>query len=365
MLSSFILKVETDNLKKQDNYNTVYKDFAAKSKLEPEEGGFKNQEEANKFLMDGLFDIDPKLARELEKEYKTHELAGITHEGTVLKQKAMLAMQKGGVDGLAKEIDEMNGVDVMVKVTRDGDIVTLDEVTPDGKYIRTIASGDEKTGEFMKNLDMTLDPANMMATAKDYYDTLKAQADVAYTEASTEYKKQQTQGLINTKAEFDKDDFFIKMLIENPEDKMAWMGLVGMDMSIQEIEEAIVERKSLNALDNASNGDGSNGDGSNDALTVELDAEEKELNNAQAIVERHDQGVIKEGIGGSTVAIDNARDVVESNTYDGLTAQIVALEAEIKALGEGRQTLGKGKLRKEKEELKAKKEEQRYMLQEE
>jgi len=51
------------------------------------------------------------------------------------------------------------------------------------------------------------------------------------------------------------------LLMENPEDTMAWAGLVGMDLSMEEIEDKVIERRSLNALDSASGGDGGgNGD---------------------------------------------------------------------------------------------------------
>ena len=262
------LSVEKQGLEAKQAFNQVYADHAAQSKLSYEEGGFKNQEEANKSLMDALAKVPggPALVRELETEYRTHELAGITHQGTALKQKSMLALQKGGIDGLAKEIDEMNGVDKKVRVDRKGSgantVVTLTEVDADGRTIRIIATGNEKNGEFMKNLDMALDPANMMETAKEYYDVLKKQADVAYTEASTEHKKQETEGLKSAKTKFDKEDFFVKLLMENPEDTMAWAGLVGMDLSMEEIEEKVLERTALKALDNASGGDGGDdGDG--------------------------------------------------------------------------------------------------------
>ena len=261
------LQVEEQELKAKQAFNQVYADHAAKSKLEPEEGGFSNQKEANKALMDALVGVPggDALVRDLENDYRTHELAGIIHQGTVLKQKTDLALQKGGIDGLAEEIDKMNGIDKDIRVDRKGSgvdtVVTLTEVDPDGRTLRVIATGKEKNadgspGDFYKNLDMALDPANMMETAKEYYDILKVQADTAYTKAAKEHKEQETKGLKNAKAEFDKEDFFIRLLMENPEDTMAWAGLVGMDLSMGEIEEKVIERRSLIALDSASGGDG-------------------------------------------------------------------------------------------------------------
>jgi len=364
------LEVEKQGLEAKFKFNKVYADHAEKSKLSPEEGGFKTQEEANKALMDALVGVPggAALVRELETEYQTHEIAGITHQGTVLKQKAMLALQKGGIDRLAEEIDEMNGVDVMVKVTRKDGVVTLNEIDADGRVLRTIATGNEKNGEFYKNLDMALDPSNMMETAKAYYDTLKVQADTAYTKAAEAHKKQETEGLKSAKAEFKKDDFFINMLIENPDDSMAWAGLVGMDLSMEEIEEKIIERKSLIALDNAGNDDNidnNKGLKENDNLTVEFDAEDQAINDAQATVERHSDGVIKEGLGGNTTVLDNAKALVESNTYEGLTKQIADLETRIKALDNGPQTLAKEKQREELKKEKAKKIKQRQEIKEE
>jgi hypothetical protein len=363
------LQVEEQELKSKQAYNQVYSEYAKRAQLEPgTEGAFKTQEEANAFLLDGLNKIDPELAMELTRKYETNEIAGITHQGTVLKQKAMLALQKGGIDRLAEEIDEMNGVDVMVKVTRKDGVVTLNEIDADGRVLRTIATGNEKNGEFYKNLDMALDPANMMETAKAYYDTLKVQADTAYTKAAEAHKKQETKGLKSAKAEFKKDDFFIKLLIENPDDSMAWAGLVGMDLSMEEIEEKIIERKSLIALDNAGNGnniDTDKGLKENDNLTVEFDAEDQAINDAQAIVERHSEGVLKEGLGGNTTVLDNAKALIESNTYEGLTKQIADLETRIKALDNGPQTLAKEKQREELKKEKAKKIKQRQEIKEE
>lgn len=363
------LQVEEQELKSKQAYNQVYSEYAKRAQLEPgTEGAFETQEEANAFLLDGLNKIDPELAMELTRKYETNEIAGITHQGTVLKQKAMLALQKGGIDRLAEEIDEMNGVDVMVKVTRKDGVVTLNEIDADGRVLRTIATGNEKNGEFYKNLDMALDPANMMETAKAYYDTLKVQADTAYTKAAEAHKKQETKGLKSAKAEFKKDDFFIKLLIENPDDSMAWAGLVGMDLSMEEIEEKIIERKSLIALDNAGNGnniDTDKGLKENDNLTVEFDAEDQAINDAQAIVERHSEGVLKEGLGGNTTVLDNAKALIESNTYEGLTKQIADLETRIKALDNGPQTLAKEKQREELKKEKAKKIKQRQEIKEE
>ena len=328
------LEVEEQELKSKQAYNQVYATYAERAALEPgTEGAFETQEDANAFLLDGLSRIDPELAMELTRKYETNEIAGITHQGTVLKQKSMLALQKGGIDGLAKEIDEMNGVDVMVKVTRDGNVVTLDEVTPDGKYIRTIASGDETTGEFMKNLDMSLDPANMMDTAKDYYDTLKKQADLAYTEASTKKIEEETKGLQNVTKELKKDAFFIQMLVDNPNDTMAWAGLVGMDLSMEEIEEKVIERTTLNALDNAGNGDNideTKGLVENGDVVTQVDQGDAELIAAEELVQNKGLGDGKQGSHPvSEKKMKEAEALIEANTPANLNARIKVINAEL------------------------------------
>jgi hypothetical protein len=228
------LDVETQTLQKQKDYNTVYESYAERAAIpEGQEGAFTSQKEANAFLLDGLNKIDPDLAMDLQRKYKTDEIANITLESTLLRKQALSALGTGGLEGLAKAIDDTNGVN---NVSHDTDkktgVITLTEVDPEGNDVRVIATGKDLT-EFTVNLEMSLDPATMMASAKAYHDDNKTQAE-------TEYYKQQTAGLKAGKP-LTKDQWAIARLEKNPKDTFAWSLLLGDGYDMETIEAYAVD----------------------------------------------------------------------------------------------------------------------------
>tara|TARA_R110002074_G_scaffold370252_1_gene545097 strand:- start:2349 stop:4340 length:1992 start_codon:yes stop_codon:yes gene_type:complete len=243
---------EATELKNTQEFNSAYKDFAAKAALGDAEGGFKSQEEANNYLLTNLSKISPEyavLAMELQQKYRKNEIQSINDQGTLLKSKAMEAMAKGGPDAVREIVDEMNGINNVKVVTKDG-IVTMTEITPEGKFVRTIAEGKEGA-EFTTNLDMALDPANMMATSKAYHDANKTEAEADYYIAKAAAEK---KGKALTK-----DQWAIQRITDNPNDALGYAMLLGEGYDLERINQYVTDSD----LDSNSKGNG-DGDGGGD-----------------------------------------------------------------------------------------------------
>ena len=241
-------EIKGQELKKKDAYNKVYSSYAEKAKLGKDEGGFQSAEEANQYVIDGVFDLDPALGRELENNYKAGELQHIIGESALMKNKVMVALREGGVDAVKTIVDEMNGINNVKVETKDG-IITMTEITPDGKFVREIASGAEGE-EFQTNLDMFLDPANMTETSKAYHDNNLLEAQAEYYKAQTAAK--------GVKDPLTKDQWAIKRLASNPNDRLAFAILLGENYTAEDIAgmgiDADIDTKSTNG-----NGGGDSG----------------------------------------------------------------------------------------------------------
>ena len=239
---------EATELKNTQDFNNAYKDFAAKAALGDKEGGFKSQEEANNYLLTNLSKISPEyavLAMDLQQKYSKHEIQNINDQGTLLKSKAMEAMAKGGPDAVREIVDEMNGINNVKVVTKDG-IVTMTEVTPDGNFVRTIATGKEGA-EFTTNLDMALDPANMMATSKAYHDANKTEAEADYYREMAKAK--------GIKTPLTKDQWAIQRITKNPNDTLGYAMLLGEGYDLESIA-SLVTDSDVDAASDAANQNG-------------------------------------------------------------------------------------------------------------
>tara|TARA_R100000951_G_scaffold113175_1_gene114687 strand:+ start:610 stop:2625 length:2016 start_codon:yes stop_codon:yes gene_type:complete len=244
---------ELTELQNTQDFNNAYKDFAAKAALGDKEGGFASQEEANNYLLTNLSKISPEyavLAMELQQKYSKHEIQNINDQGALLKSKAMQAMAKGGPDAVREIVDEMNGINNVKVETKDG-IVTMTEVTPDGKFVRTIATGKEGA-EFTTNLDMALDPANMMATSKAYHDANKTAAEADYYNEMAKAK--------GVKTPLTKDQWAIQRITKNPNDTLGYAMLLGEGYDLQSIASLVTDSD----VDGASNAANQNGNGDPD-----------------------------------------------------------------------------------------------------
>ena len=216
-------------------------------------GEFADDKAAQDWMVDKMFNINPTLALEMRDNYNSHELAVITHSSTMFKTKAMDAYTKGGVQGLSEAINNLNGVDdtrfEIDEESGDATIWAVDSET--GKDIRKIVTGNPKPGgTFEMNLQQVLDPAASMEISKAYHDDLKVQADILLKEAEAEYTKEmaakvKAEGIAagKEKKEFNKEDFLIRLLIDDPENQLAWQGLVGMDLTAEEVNEMILQEK--------------------------------------------------------------------------------------------------------------------------
>ena len=228
--------------------NDVMADFSKRAKA----GEFKDDQAAQDWIVGQMGDINPSLALDLKDNYNSHEMAALTHSSTMFKASAMDAYTKGGVEGLSDAIDKLNGVDnTEIEYNDKNDDVTIwavDDSEPP-KRLRKIVSGTPG-GTFDMNLQQILDPAGAMEVSKAYHDDLKAQADILYVEAETAYKKSlglkadaEAKAAGNTKVEFKKDDFFIRLLMEDENNVLAWQGLVGEDLSQEQIQTKLREEK--------------------------------------------------------------------------------------------------------------------------
>lgn len=316
---------ELTELKNTQDFNNVYKDYAAKAALGNGEGGFKTQEEANNYLLSNLSKISPEyavLAMDLQSKYSKHEIQGINDQGVLLKSKAMQAMATGGPDAVREIVDEMNGINNVKVVIKDG-IVTMTEITPKGQFVRTIATGAEGA-EFTTNLDIALDPANMMATSKAYHDANKSEAEAAYYKAKTAAEE---KGNALTK-----DQWAIQRITKNPDDILGYALLLGEGFDPQVISDYVLESD----LDDKSKGtnDGGIGSGSGEPdPEVEIEAEPL----SQVEIDRQTLSSLEKGVRKDAIQTKNKKKETEerlqsNTTSTGIKDQISTLEEEIQAL---------------------------------
>ena len=225
--------------------NDMMTDFSKRAKA----GEFKDDQAAQDWLVGQMGDINPSLALELKDNYNSHEMAALTHSSTMFKASAEQAYQQGGVEGLSDAINKLNGVDdTEIEYNDKNDDVTIWAVDPKTKKrLRKIVSGTPG-GTFDMNLQQVLDPAGAMTISKAYHDDLAAQVGVLLKEAEVDYTKEMTakvkaEGIAagNKKVDFNKEDFLIRLLMDDPENTLAWQGLVGENLSSEEIEEKILQ----------------------------------------------------------------------------------------------------------------------------
>ena len=307
-------------------------------------GTFADDQAAQDWMVKEMFNINPTLAVDMRDNYNSHELAVITHSSTMFKTKAEEAYQKGGVEGLSTAIDNLNGVDdTEIEYNDKNDDVTIWAVDPKTKKrLRKIVSGTPG-GTFDMNLQQMLDPASAMEISKAYHDDLTSQVNVLLKEAEVDYTKEMTakakaEGIAagNKKVDFNKEDFLIRMLMDDPENELAWQGLVGMDLTAEEVQNMLRQEKMREGekpkvetgttTDDTKDGvvyKGS-GDGETSEKTSKTDTSKSyasTLKEAQANVAAYTAG--------SENRKEAEAELAKLTTVDGLTALIEQLNTEI------------------------------------
>ena len=240
-------EITLQELAQKEAYNDVYAEYAKKAKA----GEFKTQEDANNFLLQGLNKLNPELAMDLQQNYNKHEIQNITDQGVILKDRAMLALAEGGLDGLRQSIDDTNGINGVEIIKKDG-VITLNEVNRNGKKVRQIATGKGMT-EFTANLKMSLDPATMMETAKSYMDLNKSEAEAMYQESLSKWYDQKTKGLQQGDAPSTKAEWAIARLLKTPNDPIGLAALLGENMSHTEIAALVTDAGVVQVVDDEQN----------------------------------------------------------------------------------------------------------------
>ena len=320
-----------------------FRDLAANDTFVDADGNADNKA-AKDWIVGKLHDINPVLADDMQENYNSNEVAVITHSSTMFKTKAMDAYQKGGVEGLSTAINNLNGVDdtrfEIDPESGEATIWAVDSKTK--KDIRKIVTGTPG-GTFDMNLQQMLDPAASMEISKAYHDDLKVQADIMLKEAETNYtnemaEKAKAEGIAagKEKKEFDKEDFLIRLLIEDPENELAWQGLVGIDLTAEEIQDKLRQEKmregekpkaqnlddGLSSEDNATpDPDPEDDEGDTDVVVDTSKSYANSLKEAKANV-----AAFKEG---STQRKEAEARLAELTTVEGLTALIERLTSEI------------------------------------
>lgn len=321
-----------------------FRDLAANNTFVDADGNADNQA-AKDWIVGKLHDINPVLADDMQENYNSNEVAVITHSSTMFKTKAMDAYQRGGVQGLSEAINNLNGVDdtrfEIDPESGDATIWAVDSET--GKDIRKIVTGTPG-GTFDMNLQQMLDPAASMEISKAYHDDLKVQADIMLKEAETNYtnemaEKAKAEGIAagKEKKEFDKEDFLIRLLIEDSENQLAWQGLVGMDLTAEEVNDMILQEK-MRVADKPKAENLDDGLSSEDNATPDPDPEdETETKSVVASGSLQDQisqlnSKINSFAANSQESKAAQAELAKLNTVEGLTESIAALQKEIDAL---------------------------------
>ena len=232
-------RVSIDASKQKIAVNEVMKTFRDMAKRNE----FADDQAAQDWLVDNIGNIDRDLALDMRDNYNAHQVAAITHQSTMFKTSAMAAYASGGVEGLSTAIDNLNGVnDTFVEYhDKNENKVTIWAIDPKTKKrLNKIVSGTlGEGGDFDMNLQKVLDPASSMAISKSYHDELLVQAETAYKEALAKEAERKGIAAKNAKAEFKKDDFLIRLLMKDPNNQLAWNGLVGENMTSTQIKEEL------------------------------------------------------------------------------------------------------------------------------
>ena len=251
--STFETNVDDNNTTKLENkvkrnaaetkilVNDAMVNFRNKAAKAPHLGGFKDDEAARDFLIDSMGKIDIGLADDLKENYNTAEITNLSNQSLILKKRALDAFAQGGIDKLSQTIDDTNGVN-NTKVVTDGDYMSIHEYDTDGNFVRIIAEGNSPE-EFNKNLMVSLDPATMMETSKAYMDLAKSDADTQYTLAMAEKATQEGISSKNARKKYTKEDWAVELLMKNPDDPIGLAALLGMEMSPEEINIMVADRK--------------------------------------------------------------------------------------------------------------------------
>lgn len=350
-----------------------FRDLAANDTFVDADGNADNKA-AKDWIVGKLHDINPVLADDMQENYNSNEVAVITHSSTMFKTKAMDAYQKGGVEGLSTAINNLNGVDdTRFEIDPESGEATIWAVDSEtGKDIRKIVTGNPKPGgTFEMNLQQVLDPAAAMDISKAYHDDLKVQADIMLKEAETNYtnemaEKAKAEGIAagKEKKEFDKEDFLIRLLIEDPENELAWQGLVGIDLTAEEIQDKLRQEKmregekpkAQNLDDGLSSEDNAtpDPDPEDDEVVAEIpkDSYEATLASAQKLVAA---GPPAEGLAPAAYERYNeAVQLIESlSNAENVQSEIDKVQASINETLQGPQRTAKKNKRKELEAKKA------------
>ena len=323
--------------------NDVMADFSKRAKageFTDADGNTDNQA-AQDWIVGQMGDINPSLALDLKTNYNSHEMAALTHSSTMFKASAMDAYTKGGVEGLSDAIDKLNGVDnTEIEYNDKNDDVTIwavDDSEPP-KRLRKIVSGTPG-GTFDMNLQQILDPAGAMTISKAYHDDLAAQVGVLLKEAEVDYTKEMTakikaEGVAagNKKVDFNKEDFLIRLLMEDPQNTLAWQGLVGEDLSQEQIEEMILQ-ETMRVKENPGVDTGATTDDTKDGVVYK--SSDAEVKKVKAETGSLDDQILKLNTKinsfrpDSPVSISAKEELAKLNTVEGLTTSIAALEKEI------------------------------------
>lgn len=326
--------------------NDMMATFRNRAGKAPHLGGFESNEQAKEWMVNEMYKINPMLADDMKSSYGANELANITQESTLFTEKAMSAWKTGGIVGLAKTVDDLNGVNKTEIEYNDKNknIATLYEVDEKGTRLRPIATGNLKDGSFLMNLQQELDPARSMAISKEYYDNLKIQADIAYTEAMAEKaeadkdKSLKETEILSSSKPLGKDEYFVQRLITDPNDTVALHGLLGLDLTREEIDDMVLNetlRQNENKTSNASGEANYNRDG----LTTTKNNENKETKTKDNAVpgSLQDQiATLNSRISAFAAGSDDSKaaqaELAKLTTVEGLTESIAALQKEIDAL---------------------------------
>ena len=321
-----------------------FRDLAAAGEFVDADGNADNQA-AKDWIVGKLYNINPTLADDMQANYNSNEVAVITHSSTMFKTKAMDAYTKGGVQGLSEAINNLNGVDdTRFEIDEESGEATIWAVDSEtGKDIRKIVTGNPKPGgTFEMNLQQVLDPAAAMDISKAYHDDLKVQAEIMLKEAETEYTKEmaekvKAEGIAagKEKKEFDKEDFLIRLLIEDSENQLAWQGLVGMDLTAEEVNDMILQEK-MRVADKPKAENLDDGLSSEDNATPDTE-DETETKSVVASGSLQDQisqlnSKINSFAANSQESKAAQAELAKLNTVEGLTESIAALQKEIDAL---------------------------------
>lgn len=328
----------------ENNQKLAVNDMMTNFRNLAKDGEFADDQAAQDWMVEQMFNINPTLALDMRDNYNSHELAVITHSSTMFKTKAMEAYQQGGVEGLSTAIDNLNGVDdTEIEYNDKNDDVTIWAVDPKTKKrLRKIVSGTPG-GTFDMNLQQMLDPAAAMEISKAYHDDLTSQVNVLLKEAEVEYTKEmaakvKAEGIAagNTTKEFDKNDFLIRMLVEDPENQLAWQGLVGMDLTADEIQEMLLQEK-MRQADKPVVDTGTTTDDTKDGVVYKGSEDNKstektsktDTSNSYANTLKQAQANVGAFQEGSTQRKEAEARLAELTTVEGLTALIERLTSEI------------------------------------